>query len=271
MTKDRRADLDRLYALLARLDERVGGARRLGDCTGRMDWPARGVYLFLAPGETRAGSGARRVTRVGTHAVSAGSSTTMWDRVKQHYGTGARSSAHPHGGNHRGSVYRRRVGEAFVERYALHDRYPDWGTPRIPEGRERSDVRDEEYPLERRVSAFLRDQPFLWVDVDDEPGPDSDRAYLERNLIALLSNYSSVRKSSLTDRTTSCGRVSNRLRTPLYDRSPIDPRRSDWLGDYARSAKIRTSGLWNVEHVEESYDPTFLDAFEAAVERTGPV
>ena len=81
---DRRADVDRLYALLARLDERVGGARRLGDCTGYMDWPNRGVYLFLAPGETRAESEAPRVTRVGTHAVSAGSSTTMWDRVKQH-------------------------------------------------------------------------------------------------------------------------------------------------------------------------------------------
>lgn len=241
---DRRADLDRLYALLGRLGAGVGGARRLGDCTGYMDWPDRGVYLFLAPGETRASSGARRVTRVGTHAVSTGSSTTMWDRLKQHYGTGAGSSAHPHGGNHRGSVYRRRVGEAFIERYALHDRYPDWGTPRIPTDRERSEVRDEEYPLERRVSAFLRDQPFLWVDVDDEPGPGSERAFLERNLIALLSNY---------------------------DRSPVDPRRSDWLGNYARSAKIRASGLWNVEHVAESYDPAFLDAFEAAVERTGSV
>ena len=168
----------------------------------------------------------------------------MWDRVKQHYGTGARSSAHPHGGNHRGSVYRRRVGEAFVERYALHDRYPDWGTPRVPEDRERSDVRDEEYPLERRVSAFLRDQPFVWLDIDDEPGPDSERAYVERNLIDLLSNY---------------------------DRRPVDRRRSDWLGGHARSAKIRASGLWNVEHVEESYDPAFLDALEAAVERTRPL
>jgi hypothetical protein len=105
-------------------------------------------------------------------------------------------------------------------------------------------VRDEEYPLERRVSAFLRDQPFLWVDADDEPGPDSERAFLERNLVALLSNY---------------------------DRRPVDRRRSDWLGGHARSAKIRASGLWNVEHVEESHDPAFLDAFEAAVERTDPL
>ncbi|SFR52095.1 hypothetical protein [Halogeometricum limi] len=240
---DRSADLDRLYALFGRLEERVGGARRLADCTGYMDWPDRGLYVFFAPGESRASSGQRRVTRVGTHAVSAGSSTTLWDRLKQHYGTGPGSSAHPHGGNHRGSVYRRRVGEAFVERYGLHERYPDWGATSVPDDRDRSEVRDEEYPLERRVSAFLRDQPFLWVDLDDEPGPDSDRAYVERNLVALVSNY---------------------------DRRPRDPRRSDWLGGYARSAKIRASGLWNVEHADESYDPAFLDTLAAAVERTTP-
>lgn len=235
-----------MYALFDRLADRVGGAKRLADCTGYADWPDRGVYFFFAPGETRAESGQRRLTRVGTHAVSAGSSTALWDRLKQHYGTGDGSSVHPHGGDHRGSVYRRRVGEAFVERYGLHDRYPDWGTPRVPDDRPREAVRDEEYPLERRVSAYLRDQPFLWVDLDDEPGPESDRAYVERNAVALASNYRD-------------------------DRRPSDPRRSDWLGRHARSAKIRASGLWNVEHVEEAYDPAFLDVLESAVARTAPV
>jgi hypothetical protein len=241
---ERSADLDRLYALFDRLEARVGGSKRLADCTGYADWPTRGVYFFFAPGETRTESGQRRLTRVGTHAVSAGSSTALWDRLKQHYGTGARSDDHPHGGNHRGSVYRRRVGEAFVERYGLHDRYPDWGTPSVPDGRDRAAVRDEEYPLERRVSPFLRDQPFLWVALDDEPGPDSDRAFVERNAIALASNF---------------------------DRRPADPRRSDWLGGYARSARIRAGGLWNVAHAEESHDPAFLDTLERAVERTAPV
>jgi len=64
--------------------------------------------------------------RGGTHAVSAGSSTSLWDRLKQHYGTGSESSAHPHGGNHRGSVSSERVGEAFIERHALHDDDPDY-------------------------------------------------------------------------------------------------------------------------------------------------
>ena len=156
----RPADLDRFYALLADLADRVGGAWKLERCTGYMDWPDRGVYVFLAPGETRS-AGQHRVTRVGTHAVVADSSTSLWDRLKGHSGTGAGSSAHPHGGNHRGSVYRERVGEALIERHGLHDDYPDWGTRWSKTDRDRGAVRDEEYPLERRVSTYVREQPFL--------------------------------------------------------------------------------------------------------------
>ncbi|SNR43881.1 hypothetical protein SAMN06266787_102134 [Halorubrum ezzemoulense] len=50
----RRADLDRFYDLLDDLARRVGGPRKLKECTGYMDWPDRGIYFFLAPGETRA-------------------------------------------------------------------------------------------------------------------------------------------------------------------------------------------------------------------------
>ena len=35
----------------------------------------------------------------------------------------------------------------------------------------------------------LAQMPFLWLEVTDEPGPNSLRAYIERNAIALLSNY----------------------------------------------------------------------------------
>jgi hypothetical protein len=239
----RRDDLDRFYALLDDLADRVGGPRKLKHCTGYMDWPDRGVYVFLAPGETRASTDQLRVTRVGTHAVSAGSSTSLWDRLKQHYGTGSGSADHPHGGAHRGSVYRERVGEAIVEKHALHDDYPDWGERWASVDRERATVRDEEYPLERRVSTYVREQPFLWVDHDDEPGPDSDRAFLERNAIALLGNVGE---------------------------QPIDPRADCWLGRHSRSPAIRESGLWNVAHVDEGYDPAFLDLLADAVAETTP-
>ncbi|MDY6818207.1 MAG: hypothetical protein SVG88_06050 [Halobacteriales archaeon] len=239
----RHDDLDRFYALLDELAERVGGPRKLKHCTGFMNWPDRGVYFFLEPGETRTSSEQRRVTRVGTHAVSTGSNTSLWDRLKQHYGTGPNSQDHPHGGNHRGSVYRKRVGEAIIENHCLNADYPDWHTRWSGIDRSRSAVRDEEYILERRVSAYLRDQPFLWIAVDDAPGPDSDRAMLERNTIALLSNV---------------------------DKTAIDPRPDDWLGRHSRSVAIRSGGLWNVDHTEAAYDRVVLDRLREAIVETTP-
>ncbi|MFB6299620.1 MAG: hypothetical protein ABEH65_05100 [Halobacteriales archaeon] len=87
----REDDIDRFYALLEELDRQVDGPYKLKDCTGYMDWPERGVYFFFEPGETRATTERLRVTRVGTHAVSTGSGTSLWDRLKQHYGTGSGS------------------------------------------------------------------------------------------------------------------------------------------------------------------------------------
>ena len=52
------------------------------------------------------------------------------------------------------------------------------------------EVRDGELALERAVSKVIRAMPFLWLAVDDEPGPQSQRGYIERNAIALLSNRS---------------------------------------------------------------------------------
>jgi hypothetical protein len=239
----RQDDLDHFYAGLDGLERRVGGRRKLKNCTGYMDWPDRGVYFFLEPGETRTSTDQLRVTRVGTHAVSAGSSTSLWDRLKQHYGTGSGSSDHPHGGAHRGSVYRKRVGGAIIEKHDLHDDYPDWDRRWSSIDRERSAVRDEEYILERRVSTYVREQPFLWVALDDEPSADSDRAYLEQNAIALLSNV---------------------------EEHSVDSRGDGWLGRHSQSREIRESGLWNVNHVDERCDSEFLDLFEDAVDATVP-
>ena len=179
----RRDDLDRLYGLFDRLRSNVGGTRTLDDCTGYMDWPDRGVYVFFAPDERRADGSFPRATRVGTHAVSAGSGTSLWDRLRTH--RGAQRGTYEGGGNHRGSVFRERVGEAFVERDGLGDEYPEWGRGSTAD----RDLRLSELDLERRVSDYVRGLPFLYVAVDDDPGPESDRAYVERNVIALLSNH----------------------------------------------------------------------------------
>ena len=239
----RRDDLDALYRLLDELSASVGGARRLKNCHGRMNWPERGVYFFFEPGETRAATDQHRVTRIGTHAVSRGSGTSLWDRLKQHYGTGSGSTSHPHGGNHRGSVYRKRVGEALIERHDLRDEYPDWNDRWSSVSRPRGDLRDEEYPMERWVSAYLREQPFLWVNVADRAGPESDRAFVERNAIALVSDF----------------------RTDA-----VDSRSGEWLGRHSPRREIRESGLWNIDHVDEAYDPAFLDRLAECVPETTP-
>lgn len=234
---NRRKTLDRFYQLLTRLEENVGGKQRLGDCDGYMDWPDRGVYFFFATDEQRTDSDHLRLTRVGTHAVSEGSETSLWNRLRTH--RGVLSGTYEGGGNHRGSVFRKRVGEALVERHDLHDDYPKWGDGSSA-GR---DLRLEELEMERRVSDHLRELPFLWVNIDDEPGPESGRVYLERNTIALVSNY-------------------------VED--PVDVRAQGWLGHDSPSQKIRISGLWNVNHVDETYDPVFLDHLADAIEDTDP-
>ncbi len=151
----RRDDLDRLYCLFGNLEERVGGMQHLRDCTGYMDWPDRGVYFFFTPDETRDSTDHLRLTRVGTHAVSSGSSTSLWDRLRTH--RGAKSGTYEGGGNHRGSVFRKRIGEAMIEQQDLHDEYPYWGEGSSA-GRDR---RLDELELEQRVSDYIRDLPFL--------------------------------------------------------------------------------------------------------------
>jgi hypothetical protein len=234
---DRDAHLDRLYALFDDLERRVGGKQYLRNCDGYMDWPDRGVYFFFANDEYRADGDQLHLTRVGTHAVSEGSGTTLWNRLRTH--RGALSGTYEDGGNHRGSVFRERVGEALVERHGLHDEYPQWGDGSSA-GR---DLRLAELDLERRVSDYIRELPFLWVNVDDEPSRDSDRASLERNVIALVSNYG---------------------------RESVDPRDDRWLGYDSPSEKICRSGLWNVDHVDEAYDPAALDRLSEAISETGP-
>ena len=94
---DRRRDLDRFHELLDRLSARLGGPRRLGRCRGTDGWPERGVYFFFEEGDLREG-GLPRVVRVGTHAVSQGSRTSLWQRLADHRGTLA--GTRPGGGNH---------------------------------------------------------------------------------------------------------------------------------------------------------------------------
>lgn len=219
-------DLERFYVALDTIRSRVGGERHLASCTGRMDWPQRGVYFFFEPGESRSVGAGLRVVRVGTHAVSIGSGTTLWNRLRTHRGAVAG------GGNHRGSIFRLHVGTALL---AWND-YPEevwhsWGRGNSAP----KEVMRIEHDLECAVSEYIGKMPFLWLKADDEPGPVSIRKYIERNAVALLGKASRLR---------------------------FDLPAEGWLGYSCKHEKVRTSGLWNVDHVFEEYDRGFLDLFE---------
>ena len=231
MASSRLDDLRRFHDLLGALEERSGGARSLRECSGRMSWPMRGVYFFREPGEVRTGSGTGpRIVRVGTHALKAGSRTSLWGRLKQHQGV--RRSG---GGNHRGSIFRLIVGAALIRRDGIE--CPTWGTSRNAAPRE---VRARELDLERAVSEVIGAMPFLWLPIGDGAGPASLRGYIERNSIALLSNLG---------------------------RETIDPPSGAWLGCHCDRKKVRMSGLWNSNHVEGGYDPAFIDTLADLVDQ----
>lgn len=237
---ERLRDLQRLYRLLDELERRLGGKRTLAECHGRMDWPRRGIYFFFEPGECRTDSGAGlRVVRVGTHALTAKSRTTLWNRLSQHRGTNKTG-----GGNHRGSIFRLIVGSAIKARKGCEEPESwgiggDPGTAAVRLRCDRSLIIETEKPLEQAVSQHLGRMSVLWLAVNDSPGPDSLRALVERNAIALLSNFG---------------------------RSSLDSPSESWLGRHADRERVRCSGLWNNHHVDEDYDPRFLDTVDALID-----
>lgn len=234
-------DLVLFYAHLGRLERKLGGIRQLAGCTGRMGWPKRGVYFFFEDGERRHESGqGPRIVRIGTHALTAGSKSTLWGRLSQHRGHATSGQ-----GNHRGSIFRLLVGTSIKASLGTNEPRTwgmgtDSGQAAARLGCSRDAVKQNELEMEKVVSTVMGKMPFLWLDVDDQPGQDSLRGRIERNAIALLSN----------------------LNKPALD-SPS----STWLGHHCDREKVRLSGLWNNNHVGENYDPLFLRDLENLVAR----
>jgi hypothetical protein len=230
----RLADIRRLYEVLADLEYRMGGARRLRDCDGRMGWPARGVYFFLDSSEPRTDSGSgARIVRVGTHALTKSSRATLWSRLAQH-----RGSTKQLGGNHRGSIFRRIVGEAVAQRDGLNARTWGYGNSAGAAaahfGVPRESLLADERALEQLASGVIGDLRVIVLPVDEL----IDRGFIEHNAIALLSNFARV---------------------------PIDPASSSWLGRRSRREHVRGSGLWNEHHVNATSDPRVLERVAAMI------
>ena len=234
-------DLRRFYALLARQSEKSGGAAPLRELA-RARLPSRGVYFFFEEGEARQESGGgMRVVRVGTHALGAGSRSTLRQRLGQHLGTRSGS------GNHRGSIFRLLVGQALISSGRLPG-CQSWGLKGAANqaaaalNMDPRALKSSEAALEQAVSHYIGDMRVVVIAVPDEPGPQSLRGSVERNSIALLSNM---------------------------DRDPLDAASPAWLGRYSNRHLVAGSGLWNQNHVEESHDSSFLQDLEKLIDGSG--
>ena len=161
------------------------------------------------------------------------------------YGIGYRNTgaARALAGAHRGSIFRLLVGEALIRRDNV-EAAKTWGIGGDPGaaaervGCTAQEVRQGEYVLEACVSQYIGGTPFSWLPIDDLAGPASVRGYLERNSIALLSNF---------------------------ERPPLDPPSHNWLGHCSGRERVQRSGLWNNNHVHEQYDSRFLTELEKIV------
>ena len=240
----RLGDLERFYDLLDYLESKVGPKRLLANCNGTNEWPKRGVYFIFEPGEERSESGAgQRVVRVGTHALTANSRTSLWNRLSQHRGVSSTGL-----GNHRGSIFRLLVGTALNSREGRTE--PEsWGIGSTPGqtaallGLSSAAVRARETPLEAAVTDYIGRMSVLWLPILDPPGTDSDRGIVERNSIALLSNF--------------------------HEGPALDLHSDAWVGQYCKRNVVRLAGLWNVNHVEQTYDASFLDTLENYARHAG--
>ncbi|HTZ71398.1 MAG TPA: hypothetical protein VMB71_12160 [Acetobacteraceae bacterium] len=219
----RTADLLRFYRLLGELETLNGGLHRMAQADPAYPWPRRGVLWFYERGEVRSDTGdGMRVVRVATHALKPELQSSLWDRM-----------AHDASGTHRGSIFRTTLGLALRDMMGKAEPV-SWGRPAAT-----PIERKQETALEAAVSLYAGQMPFLYLAVDDEPGPMSQRGFIEKNSIALLSNYA---------------------------RPPLDAPSSGWLGRRSGREKIMQSGLWNIQHVDGAYDPSFMDAMRSLME-----
>jgi len=215
------------YALLDTLAQKIKGPLTLENFSIGSSWVTRGVHFFFEQGEHRSDSGeGLRVVHIGTHAIRTGSRSTLWDSLHLQRGSDKDGA-----GSHRCSAFRKHIGMAYIGRdKEYHYEDQTWGRGNLTS----HEVHLQEMGLEMVVSKTIRKMPYLYLAVEDEPSPYSQRAVISNNTVALLSNY---------------------------NRQPIDPPSETWLGQYAHSKgdRIRQSGLWNVDHTDDDYDPDFLE------------
>lgn len=224
------ADRSRFDELLRRLMISVDQGQPLARLLEMGQLPERGVY-FLLDSATSNTQEQWHICRVGTHAVSLGSKSTLRARLRAHLGTRTGN------GNHRSSIFRLHVGNALLRRDQRE--IVTWGKGSVAphELRTSQALREAEAQHEQQVSDYIAQLPVLWLAVPDDASPASERSVIERNAIALLSRDAQL--------------------------SAALP--NGWLGEHSPRREIRGSRLWNLNYVDDEYDPGFLALLEHSV------
>jgi hypothetical protein len=128
------------YSLLAGLRSARGQFLKLSELHSH-HVPKKGIYFFFDPDECSRLTGLLpRLVRIGTHAVSAASKATLWQRLRTHRGSGTTM------GNHRSSVFRLHAGAALLAGKACE--LSTWGKRQNAS----QDVRQIEAALEKEVT-----------------------------------------------------------------------------------------------------------------------
>ena len=220
-------DVAMLYSMLQDPLLLKNNLRLVDECSGSMIWPKRGLYIFYEPGYNRMlNYNELKIMRVGTHGVSEGSSSSLWHRLKTHKGNKDLS------GNHRSSIFRLHIGTALIVRDGLV--CPSWG---IGQSSNKC-IHELEDKIEKKVSEYIRKMQLLFFGIEDAPSKMSDRAYIEQNMIALLSG-------------------------PI---GPIDLAEESWLGYHCLNPAVRKSSLWNVDYTDMQYDVKFFDVLQTYID-----
>jgi hypothetical protein len=220
----------KLYDTLARKIQR-GEMVQLTDVLKQNTLPEKGVYIFCDPTqESKLRSGAPRIVRIGTHAVSTGSKSTLRSRLRTHLGSATG------GGSHRSSIFRLHVGQSLIAKNSLKEKYPHWGVGSTAS----SEIRISEQELEQEVSAYIGKLLVTIIPLMDESGPNSARAHVERALVALFTENMDFLEEST----------------------------ASWLGRLSTRPQLQKSGIWNVQHVGAAFDERSFKLALSLLERS---
>jgi hypothetical protein len=225
------ANLVKFYELIDVLENGLHGRRTFKSLRDENGLLNKGVYFIFEDNEIRFNNPSKlRVTRVGTLGIQDSeerNERTLWDRLNDHKGYQSG------GGSCRHSVLRRHVGHAIISKSQGSIVAPAWCRKKPPWSEEE---RVEVKAVEPHVTRYIGEMSFLWVVINDEPSNRSDRKFVEKYAIALLSKH---REAS-----------------------------ENWLGNFARNDNVKNSGLWNDDDVGGRLHADFLNILEYYVELT---